>query len=334
MATDMMGFPPQVPFASAADINVAATSAMPVPHRAAVFSPNMNYPNVDIVLAVKGKGALVATYGDGSLVGGDPRGDNAVDLQASRTASGNVASGQNSVISGGYDNAATAGYSTVSGGQSNTAQTGTGTSIGGGFSNTAGNSYATVAGGQFNTASGSNSTVGGGSNNTANGQYSAVPGGAYAYTRNIMGAFAFAGYGRNLGKLQWGHYVLYNSATNTASPTLLTTDGSGSPNTLNMLLVPINSIYAFRGRVSARRTGTIEGATWEISGMAKCGATGTTVSIVAATVTVIAKDTNAASWDVTISASTSPGAIAINVVGDGNGNIAWIADIDTTENVN
>ena len=103
----------------------------------------------------------------------------------------NTASGDWSVIGGGYDNTASNGAATVGGGRSNTVS-GDSSTIGGGFRNTAegdlsaigGGGYntasggsSTVGGGWFNTASNGAATVGGGNGNTANGGYATVGGG-------------------------------------------------------------------------------------------------------------------------------------------------------------
>ncbi|GIV23957.1 MAG: hypothetical protein KatS3mg025_1616 [Bacteroidia bacterium] len=89
--------------------------------------------------------------------GGNTRGLHAVDLQSSRSANTQVASGAYSVISGGRDNTASSGYSTVSGGYQNTA-TGNFSTVAGGYQNQASGSYALAAGYQ-NVASGSMSTA-------------------------------------------------------------------------------------------------------------------------------------------------------------------------------
>jgi len=93
-------------------------------------------------------------------------------LQTSRTSNTNVASGQNSVISGGDTNTASSNYSTVSGGQNNTASSGSHATVVGGNSNTSSGQYS-VSGGNGSVASGPNSfsfgTSSGGNANSATG---------------------------------------------------------------------------------------------------------------------------------------------------------------------
>ena len=133
--------------------------------------------------------------------GGNARGSHAVDLQTSRTAVGQVASGNYSVIGGGWRNTASGLYTTIGGGIDNTASSmydivggglqntanGTYATVGGGWFNEA-NNAATVSGGQWNTASGRCSTVGGGWQNKASGDYSAVGGGWYNTVSGLYSA--------------------------------------------------------------------------------------------------------------------------------------------------
>ena len=147
--------------------------------------------NANLVIAPNGLGALVASIPNGTATGGNARGVNAVDLQISRANANEVASGQQSVIVGGYNNRASGIFSMAGGGQNiatnqyalclgggfNTSSGGFST-VTGGSGNTASSNFATVSGGESNTASsGSWSTVGGGSTNTASSQYSTVSGG-------------------------------------------------------------------------------------------------------------------------------------------------------------
>ncbi len=112
----------------------------------------------------------------GGWVLGNARGRGAVDLQGSRMAATQVASGDASTVGGGISNTASGAYSTVGGGYTNTAS-GDASTVGGGFYNTISGVASTVGGGYANTASGDESTVGGGYRNTASDQYSTVGGG-------------------------------------------------------------------------------------------------------------------------------------------------------------
>lgn len=146
---------------------------------ASVLEASGGTTDQDAVFSPKGAGAIVARVPDGTGVGGDKRGDNAVDLQNAVTdesTSGMVASGSRAVISGGLKNTASGGLSTVGGGSGNTAGGGHSV-VAGGDSNTAGG-ISVVSGGENNTASGDHSVVGGGIGNAATDTYTAVGGGA------------------------------------------------------------------------------------------------------------------------------------------------------------
>ena len=173
--------------------------------------------NANLVIAPNGTGALIADIPDGTTTGGNARGVFAVDLQRlGRTNANQVASGQQSVIIGGYNNRASGLFSTAGGGQ-NAATNQYATCIGGGFNtssggfsivagggeNTASSNYSTVSGGQSNTAStNTHATVVGGASNTVSGQH-AVAGGqsntvagdkaaSFGISNNVSGYGAFA----------------------------------------------------------------------------------------------------------------------------------------------
>lgn len=139
--------------------------------------------NADIAIVPKGNGAIIADIPDGLVTGGNKRGTGAVDLQLSRLTNTEVASGNNSVISGGYRNRATNTDASIGGGVDNTAS-GTQSRVGGGQSNTASSDFSTVGGGANNNASGSRSTVGGGASNSANNYGSSTLGGFGNATTN------------------------------------------------------------------------------------------------------------------------------------------------------
>lgn len=148
--------------------------------------------NITLVIKPKGTGALVTTEPDLTSLGGNNRGENAVDLQmrrdlATQVASGNlsvigggisnIASNEHSVVGGGANNISSGIDSTVSGGTTNIASGGAST-VGGGQANTASNTFTTVSGGVGNMALEINTTIGGGQGNTASNAGSTIGGGA------------------------------------------------------------------------------------------------------------------------------------------------------------
>jgi hypothetical protein len=147
--------------------------------------------NADFAIIPKGNGAIIADIPDGLVAGGNKRGTGAVDLQMGRLTNAAVASGSNSVISGGYYNTASNSESSVGGGYQNTAS-GDKSRVGGGQQNNATSEFSTVAGGNGNTASASRTTVGGGQGNTATAYAGSSLGGfgnisTNNYTSNIGG---------------------------------------------------------------------------------------------------------------------------------------------------
>jgi hypothetical protein len=72
---------------------------------------NSSETNSALVLTPKGTGALSIQRADGTVVGGNPRGNYAVDLQLERSGAGQVASGLNAVVIGGRNNVASGNYS-------------------------------------------------------------------------------------------------------------------------------------------------------------------------------------------------------------------------------
>jgi hypothetical protein len=131
--------------------------------------------NADFAIIPKGNGAIIADIPDGAVAGGNKRGAYAVDLQMIRLTNTSVASGAQSVISGGYYNTASGQESSVGGGYQNTAS-GTQSRVGGGNQNSATSDFATVGGGTNNTATG-RCVVAGGASSTANGYAAATLGG-------------------------------------------------------------------------------------------------------------------------------------------------------------
>ena len=168
--------------------NTAAPNAtVPVDSLTAVASTT----DADFAIIPKGAGAIIADIPDGTVTGGNKRGQYAVDLQMARLTNASVASGNYSVIAGGYYNTASNTQATVGGGYQNTAS-GPQSTIGGGQQNSATADYATVAGGANNSAGG-RCVVAGGASNSASGYAAATLGGfgngsSNNYASNIGGS--------------------------------------------------------------------------------------------------------------------------------------------------
>jgi len=117
--------------------------------------------NTPLVLQPLGTGALQAQKTDSTATGGNARGANAVDLQTSRSAANQVASGQYSVVGGGYGNIASNFESAIFSGQLNTASSLAGAILGG-QANAVTALAACIVGGVSNAATGTYNFIGGG----------------------------------------------------------------------------------------------------------------------------------------------------------------------------
>jgi hypothetical protein len=172
--------------------------------------------------------------GDGSTVGGDfvgpspyDRGDGTQSIVALNT--GCVASGDYSVVGGGYNNTASANYSTVGGGRNNNASE-YGSTVGGGYINTASAIYSTVGGGSNNNASEYGSTISGGRDNIASDIFSVVGGG----TRNTASSDGSTVGGGGYNTASSDYSTVGGGGYNTASSDYSTV-GGGADNTASGL---------------------------------------------------------------------------------------------------
>jgi hypothetical protein len=243
--------------------------------------------------------------------------------------SSNTASGDTSFVGGGYSNTSSGDWSVIAGGEINTANS-FNSSVGGGLYNTASGDYSVVSGGGYNTASGNTSYVGGGDNNTASGDWSSIVGGKEATTRGLYGANTRGnGAFNNLGDAQIGSYIARRQTT-TATATVLTFDQSAA-GTTNQVVLPNDSTYFFTISISARRTNADnESAAYKFEGCIDRNTNAASTALVGVPVkTILAEDTTA--WDVSVTADTTNGALAITVTGEASKTIRWVAHIQTVE---
>jgi hypothetical protein len=312
--------------------------------------------DVDAAILPKGIGALTADIADNTSAGGNKRGSDATDWQRVRSLASRVASGQYSTISGGNDNIATgqsgtvAGGSTnsanstgaavgggtsnsitgaqgcISGGQSNTASA-THTSVSGGQSNTSSAAHASVGGGQGNEATATHAHVGGGQFNFANGIYSWSAGGYYAIARSIYGVgIRASGRFASTGDAQ-SMCAVARVATTNATPAAVTNDGAAAGAT-NQLVLPNNSLYAFKAIVTVREAATGDSAAWDVTGAVKRGANAASTALLGTpTVTSIGADAGAATWTIAVTADTTNGAVRFTATGEAAHSLKWVVDV-------
>jgi hypothetical protein len=210
---------------SSINIDDATTSTQA---NVAITNQHAGQTNSALVLTPKGTGALIAGQKpNGIATGGNARGSNSVDLQTFRVLATEVASGNESVISGGTNNTASGFRSIVSGGNGNIASgdysvisggldnrsTEFRSVVSGGSENYANGEFSVVSGGGANFATGNTSVISGGGGNTSSGFQSVVSGGG----NNIASGISSVVSGGESNTASGTDSVVSGGANNTAS---------------------------------------------------------------------------------------------------------------------
>lgn len=229
-----------------------------------------------------------------------------------------AASGQSSVVIGGFGITASGLWSACVSGSSNTASA----------------TRSAVIGGSNNTASGSESGVFGGSNNTANGNSSFVVSGSFGTARSITGSVTFAAslnpITSALGVSQTETLILARQTTDATVTTLCSNNSAAG--TTNQVILPNNSAYYFRGTVIANVTGGGDTKAWTFDGAIKRGANAASTALVGTpTVTSNYANAGAAAWTIALAADTTNGGLQVTVTGAAATTIRWVCRIETTE---
>lgn len=305
--------------------------------------------NADVAIVPKGTGAILAAIPDNTTTGGNKRGANAVDLQTSRGAASQVASGLSSFTAG-YGNTASnnmsvslgrsntssgpggsfsAGDSNVSSATSSVALGASNTSsafasIAVGAGNSSANNYA-VGLGYFNTSSGV-SSVCLGNVNTANSDYSFAYG-SYAHTFSIIGRQSYAsGRESTAGDAQVSKFVLHKRTTDATATTLTTNSSAASTN--NQVILRNQSAYRFKGTIIGKESGSSNVAAWDIDGLIVRTTSAATTSLVVGNVNLVS---NIPGWGTpTLAADTTNGGLRVQVTGAVT-DIQWTSIIETSE---
>jgi hypothetical protein len=298
------------------------------------LSENTTATNSDLVLSPKGTGALIAgPKPDGTGVGGNARGARAVDLQITKGAATRVASGNDSVISGGEANTASGIGSVVSGGSGNMAS-GSYSFIGGGVTNSAsGNRAAAIGGesssssgnysvcyGQSTVASGSHSACVGGLNSTASGTYATAIGHRTISDRVAMHAHS-AGQFSATGDAQRARFVLRNKTTTNAAVELFL-DGSAT-----RLTIPSGKVLGLTINITGIKSDGTAVAHYLRQYCLK-NVAGTTTEVYAPV--TIGTD-NAAGTTIALSASDASDSLIVSVTGITSEIWRWVASVDAVE---
>ena len=314
-------------------MNTAAPNAT-VPVEALVATnSNGTFANIDVAIVPKGTGAFSLQVADNAITGGNKRGANAVDLQTSRTAATQVASGSRSFVAG--QNNTASGAQSVAIGQTNTASGSQSIAVGSG--NTC-SGFASIAAGAQSSATANNAFAFGFQANATGVTSFAIGAAANATglnsgalgqnctTNGIQGQVAFGHNSDALGRYQTTLTGLRQVTTGTTA-TRATADGATAA-TANQLTLRNNSVFKFMGRVVAYDLTTLDAKEWEFSGLIKRGANAAATSLVGTpSVTSQFADTNAAAWMVAVSADTTNGALAVTVTGAGANQIRWYVEV-------
>ena len=288
----------------------------------AITNQHTGQTNSALVLAPKGTGALIlGPKPDGTAVGGNARGNYAVDLQVQRTAASEATTGANSVICGGSRNTVSTSFAFVGGGNLNIARTESYCAVVCGQQNTVEDQYAFLGGGRYNLSSGDYAALCGGLGQEIYGDYGSILGGSggrvdrFAQQSHASGQFAATG------DAQRARFVLRcKTTTNTAVELFL--DGSAT-----RLTIPSGKIFAFTINLSGVKSDGSAVAHYMRQYCLK-NVSGTT-SEVYAPVTV--GSDNAAGTTIAISANDTNDALKVEVTGIAAETWRWVASVDAVE---
>jgi hypothetical protein len=276
-----------------------------------------------IVLTPKGTGALIlGPKPDGTAVGGNARGTQAVDFQRNRQGSSQIASGLRSFIGNGVRNTASGEESIVANGNQCQATGTLSAVLGGGNSRATGIGSVVCGGG----------TKGGGvgiQGNHATATNAAILGGRFALAdRYAMQAHSGAKFstapGSNnggIGDAQRARFVLNNKTTNDTA-TELFLDGSST-----RLTIPSGKIFAFTINISGVKSDGSAVAHY-LRQYALKNVSGTTSEVYAPV--TIGTD-NAAGTSIALSADDTNDALKVEVTGIAAETWRWVASVDAVE---
>lgn len=293
------------------------------------FLPNNTGDDIAIRL---GTGAFMLEIPNAGFAHGNKRGSQAVDLQVSRGAATQVASGQWSALVAGLTNSASAQASGCFVGNSNTSGATNSVCLGGSGALTSATNSATIAGVTL-TASGANS-IATGANGISDALNSSGFGQGYS-TRGVIGSHVHSSGvsgGTGTGTEQSMHLTLRATTTDAATIVTPTTNGVAAAAT-NQWFMKNNSGTILHAKVVARNTSTGNLAGWILSAMVKN--VGGTVSLSgsvtgggAATMGDAAMNT----CTCTIIADNTNKALQFNVTGIAATTVAWTVEGWTAEN--
>lgn len=271
--------------------------------------------NVSVSIVPKGAGAFTLSVPDGTSTGGNARGDNAVDLQTSRTTAAQVASGQSSFAAN-RRNTVTGIDSYVFGlGSSVTANA---SGAFGEFTATSGRASNSFGG--YNTVSGTTAGCSGNQITVSSFGGWATGNDAHSdlFNQVVVGAKRFA----TLGDCQATLGIPIKSATTDATPTEMLAQEAWT-NTTGRLTLRNNSAWAFEVTIVARSTSGANHASFIRRGMIYRNANAASTSLVGAVETLGTdiSSAGASTWTIAITADTTNGSLKVSFTGQAATNI-------------
>jgi hypothetical protein len=284
------------------------------PNTYVAVSQNTPETNSALVLTPKGNGAFIlGPPPDATTLGGDRRGNYAVDLQVERSQSNQVANGNYCFVAG-RNNRAT---------QSDSIALGNGNlAMNGGFSV-----------GDNNTSSFGSAAIGGG--NSATGEYSLAAGLQCQSSENVSVSFGFRarsdrlgmfshaiGFFEVAGDTQFAKFVLRIKTTND-TPTTLMINGNVR------LTIPSGKVFSFIAQITGIKSDGSAVAKYIREGTIKN--VGGTTSLVGSIITVGTDHEDSAGTDVAITADDTNDALDISVTGIAAETWRWTAVVQGVE---
>lgn len=296
--------------------------------------------NIDLAITAKGTGALVAQVPDNATTGGNKRGTRAVDLQRSRSANTQVASGQDSHIGGGTNNTASATRATVLNGNSCTASGADSFASGDscvssaqysfsyGYSHSNAGFGAVAFGYDHTIGAGATGAVAFGLSHTLNGQQSSAFG-TGCHDNGSWGLHLISGYNgsSDIGRRQKAN-VVWQAGTLDATPTTLTYQNTGTASDTSVLkIASATHVIYVKGRVTARKSQAANQVkVWDV--VAVIGNIGAGMVLLVDTVTVVYESAGATAWTVAAVLDAANRRFSYTVTGEAAVKVDWVCDLD------
>lgn len=233
---------------------------------------------------------------DGTVTGGIGRGARAVDMQSSRTAASQVASGVAAAVIAGTNNTASASSAATIGGTGNASN----------------GAYSFIGGGQSNTVSGSTAAALAGQGNSVTGAFGASLAGLYASDRGRYGSLAFGSGnfgGSTTGDAELSAGVL-RAAVASGGTGQLTADGAAA-GTANILNLSAGMAGTYHGYASVRDVTTGAMYSFFLEFGAKRPGVASTTAVTWQNITAKGGDSTLAQVTLTVQADTTNGGIKL-----------------------